>query len=123
MQKRAPGAASAIDDLLGQGLKVVAVVVVFLANDVDQPSPSTAQADDLAAFPDGSDGDRADCWIQSRNVAAPSQDSDHAFFLADIRHCVVLNVGRSCFVVQEPTILLYRRIASVTCDWNRRRAV
>ncbi len=60
VQEGAAGAAGTIDDLFGEGLKVVAIVVVLFADDVDQTCPSAPQADHLVTLAQRPDGDRAD---------------------------------------------------------------
>ena len=60
MQKRAAGACRTIDDLFRQDLKVLAVVGVFITQDADRAQPAMADANDLIAFAQGTNGDRAD---------------------------------------------------------------
>ena len=50
VQESATGAAGAIDQFLGEDLVVVAVVVLGVADRVDQARPSAAQSDDAVAL-------------------------------------------------------------------------
>jgi hypothetical protein len=82
MQKRAAGASRAIDDLLRQDLKVVTVVRLLIAQDADRAEPTTADSDNLIAFAQGTNSDRADRGIQPRHIPAAGENSDHALFSA-----------------------------------------
>src|SRR4029453_13792598 len=82
MQKRAPGASRAIDDLLRQNLKVVAVVRLFIAQDADRAEPATADSDHLIAFAQGANGAGADRGIQPGHIPAAGENTDHALFSA-----------------------------------------
>ena len=75
VEEGASGAAGAVDDVFGEELEVVCVVGIFVADDVDEPSPAAAQADDLVAFADGANGDGADCGVEAGDIAAAGQDS------------------------------------------------
>ena len=86
MQERAAGAAGAVDDFFGQDLKVVAVVVVLFADDVDQARPSAAQADHLIALAQRAEGDGADGGVQAGHVAASGEDSDDTLFRVYVCH-------------------------------------
>src|SRR5205809_6964705 len=79
MQKRAAGACCTIDDLFGQDLKVLAVVGVFITQDADRAQPAVADTNDLIAFAQGANGDRADRGIEPRHIPAPGENTDHAF--------------------------------------------
>ncbi len=79
VQERTAGAACAVDQIFRQRLKVLAVVVIFFANDVDQPGPPPANANHLAALAHCADGYGADSRVQARNVAAASENSDYTF--------------------------------------------
>ena len=86
VKKCAAGAAGAIDQFFREMLVVVAVVVVFVADHVDQACPSAPQPNDFVALAQRPDGDRADRRIQSRHVAASGQNSDDALFSVTACH-------------------------------------
>src|SRR5579872_2733630 len=95
VQEGSTSAAGAIDDFFGQGLKVIAVVVISFANDVDETSPSASQADDLAALAYGTESDGPDSRVQTGHIAASGEDSDDPFFCVHIRHfCAVLEIKK-----------------------------
>ena len=78
MQESAAGAAGAIDELFGEALIVVAVVVLRVADHVDEAGPSAAQADDFVAFAQCANGDGADGRIEAGNIAASGKNADYA---------------------------------------------
>src|SRR6266702_3711818 len=79
MQKRAAGACCTIDDLFRQDLKVLAVVGVLITQDADRPQPAMADTNDLIAFAQGANGDRADRGIEPRHIPAAGENTDQAF--------------------------------------------
>src|SRR5437763_14738370 len=79
MQKRTAGACCTIDDLFRQDLKVLAVVGVFITQDADRAQPAMADTDDLIAFAEGANGDRADRGLEPRHIPAAGENTDHAF--------------------------------------------
>src|SRR5205807_2922971 len=79
MQKRAAGACCTIDDLFRQDLKVLAVVGVFITHDAHRPQPAMADANDLIAFAQGANGDRANRGIEPRHIPAAGENTDQAF--------------------------------------------
>src|SRR5437762_3004892 len=79
MQKRAAGACCTIDDLFRQDLKVLAIVGVFITHNADRAQPAMANTNDLIAFAQGANGDRADRGIESRHIPAAGENTDHAF--------------------------------------------
>src|SRR5881398_4084847 len=79
MQKRTAGACCTIDDLFRQDLKVLAVVGVFITQDADRAQPAMADTDDLIAFAQGANCDRADRRIKPRHIPAAGEDTDHTF--------------------------------------------
>src|SRR5438067_12189924 len=79
MQKRAAGACCTIDDLLRQDLKVLAVVGVFITQDADRAQPAMADTNDLIAFAQGANGDRADRGIEPWHIPAAGENTDQAF--------------------------------------------
>src|SRR5437867_4177237 len=79
MQKRSAGACCTIDDLFRQDLKVLAVLGLFITQNANRSQPAMADTDDLIAFAQGANGDRADCRIEPRHVPTAGQNSDHAF--------------------------------------------
>src|SRR6266516_4708064 len=92
MQKRAAGACCTIDDLLRQDLTVLAVVGVFITHDADRAQPAMADTNDLIAFAQGANGDRADCGIEPRHIPAAGENTDHAFLGA---HATALSFSSS----------------------------
>src|SRR2546423_5419051 len=79
MQKRPAGPCCTIDDLFRQDLKVLAVVGVFITQDAHRAQPSMADTNDLIAFAQGANGDRADRGIEPRHIAAAGENTDQAF--------------------------------------------
>ena len=75
MQECATGSPGAIDDLLGQLLKVLAVVGRGVPDNVDQAAPSSTEADHPIALVQSPEGHRADCGIQSGNITAAGENS------------------------------------------------
>src|SRR5215208_6230081 len=78
MQKRAAGACCTIDDLFRQDLKVLAVVGVLVTQDADRTQPPMADTNDLIAFAQRANGDRANRRIEPRHIPAAGEDADHA---------------------------------------------
>src|SRR4029077_9689316 len=79
MQKRAAGACCTIDDLFCQDLKVLALSGVFIPQEADSPQPAMADTNDLIAFAQGANGDRADRRIEPRHIPAAGENTDQAF--------------------------------------------
>src|SRR5919106_3626483 len=96
MQKRTAGACCTIDDLFRQDLKVLAVVGVFIAQDADRAQPAMADTNDLIAFAQGANGDRADRGIEPRHIPAAGENTDHAFLCA---HATPLSFSISGMIV------------------------
>src|SRR4029077_11738747 len=67
-------------------LKIIGVVVLFVAHDIDETAPATPDADHFIAFPHRAESDRANCWVQPWDVAAAGEDSNDAFFDVDVSH-------------------------------------
>src|SRR5262249_34279323 len=86
MEERAAGAAGAVDDVFGEHLKIVGVVVIFVADDVDESAPSVAYADDLVALAKCAVGDAANGGIQPGHVAASGENPDDALLGANVSH-------------------------------------
>ena len=84
MEKSTAGAAGAVDHVFGEQLIVVRVVVIFVADNINQAAPAVADADDLIPFAQRAISDAANRGVQSGNVAASGQNSDDAFLRADI---------------------------------------
>jgi hypothetical protein len=78
VQKSSTGAASAIDDRLGEQLDVLAVVCLFVGYVVDQTAPTAANSDDSMSIAQRANGDRSYCGIQSGDIAAARQNSNRA---------------------------------------------
>src|SRR5436189_3259933 len=79
MQKCAARACCAIDDLFRQDLKVLAVVGLFITQDAHRAQPAMADTNDLIAFAQGANGDRADRRIEPRHIPAAGENTDQAF--------------------------------------------
>src|SRR6478736_2008004 len=79
MQKRAARACCTIDDLFRQDLKVLAIVGVFVTQDADRAQPAMADTNDLIAFAQGANGDRADRGVEPQDIPAAGENTDHAF--------------------------------------------
>ena len=86
MEKGSAGAAGAIDDVFGEELKIIGVVVIFVANDVDQAAPAMAEADDLVAFAKSTVSDAANCRIEAGDIAASGKNADDAFLGPAVSH-------------------------------------
>ena len=86
VEEGSAGAPGAIHQVFRQVLEVVAVVIVLVADHVDQARPSAAQADDLIVFADRPYGDRPDCRVQSRYIAAAGENANHASLTATACH-------------------------------------
>src|ERR1044072_1843021 len=59
---------------------------MLIARDVDRPKPAAAETDDLVAFAQGANGDRADRGIQPRHIPAAGQNTDYALLGGDVGH-------------------------------------
>src|SRR5438105_9865970 len=94
MQKRTAGACCTIDDLFRQDLKVLAVVGVFITQDADRAQPAMADTDDLIAFAQGANGDRADRGVEPRHIPAAGENTDHTFLRA---HATPFERQTQCF--------------------------
>src|SRR6266849_136406 len=86
MEKSAAGAAGAIDGLFVEKEEVVGVVVILLANHVDETSPAVPNANNLITFANGAKSDAANCGIQTGNVATSGEDADDASLRIDVSH-------------------------------------
>src|SRR5436190_12861559 len=106
MQKRAAGACCAIDDLLRQDLKVLAVVGVFIAQDADRAQPAMADTNDFIAFAQGANGDSADRGIEPRHIPAAGENTDHAFLGA---HATALPFSISAAYLPKRALLYQAR--------------
>src|SRR4029077_11411480 len=109
MQKRPAGACCTIDDLFRQDLKVLTVVGVFMTQEADRAQPAMADTNDLIAFAQGANGDRADRGIEPRHIPAAGENTDQAFLGA---HATALSFSssmqkknrRNRFDVQEASL-------------------
>src|SRR6266571_2490037 len=86
MEKSAASAAGAVDDLFGEELIVVGIVVILVANHVDEAGPAAANANDLVTFAKSAKGDGADGGIKAGNVAASGENADDPSFGPDVGH-------------------------------------
>src|ERR1041384_3211898 len=82
MQKCTAGACCTIDDLFRQDLKVLGVVGVFITQDADRSEPAMADTNDLIAFTQRANGDRADRWIEPGHIPAARENTDYALLRA-----------------------------------------
>src|SRR5579859_3111363 len=99
MKKSAAGAARAIYSFFVEKEEVVGVVVVLLADHIHQAGPAVANADDLIAFAQGAQRDRADCGIEAGNITASGQYADDPFPGLDVCHVSrseERRVGKEC---------------------------
>src|SRR5207247_6157595 len=92
MQERAAGACCTIDDLFRQDLKVLAFVGALITQDADRPQPAMTDTNDLIAFAQGANGDRADRGIEPRHIPAAGENTDQAFLGA---HATALSFSTS----------------------------
>src|SRR5438552_12328136 len=106
MWKRAAGASCTIDDLFRQDLKVLTVVGVLIAQDADRPKPATAETDDLIAFAQGANGDRADRGIEPRHIPAAGENTDYVFLGA---HATALSFSISAAYLPKRALLYQTR--------------
>jgi len=86
MEKSAAGASGAIDDILGEYLEILGVVVGLVAHHLDQAAPAMAKTDDLVAFAERAKGDAADGGIEAGDVAASGENADNALFAVQVSH-------------------------------------
>jgi hypothetical protein len=84
VQEGAAGAPGAVHHVLSQHLKILFVVVIFFAHDLDGALPAAADTDHLIALAQRADGDRANGGIQAGHVAASGQDADGAFVCVSV---------------------------------------
>src|SRR6266550_655392 len=92
MQKRSAGACCTIDDFFRQDLKVLAVLGLFITQNANRAQPAMADTDDLIAFAQGANGDRADRRIEPRHIPTAGENTDHAFLGA---HAIALSFSIS----------------------------
>src|SRR5207302_4192803 len=76
MKESAARAPHAIHSFFIEQAEVVGVVVILLADHIDQARTSVANANDLIAFAKRSESDGANGRIEAGNVAAPGEDAD-----------------------------------------------
>src|SRR5882724_722964 len=109
MQKRTAGACCTIDDLFRQDLKVLAVVGVFITQDADRAQPAMADTNDLIAFAQGANGDRADRGIEPRHIPAARENTDHAFLGA---HATAFSCSISGMIVWRNSLCTRQRAST-----------
>src|SRR5947209_10093141 len=95
MQKRAAGACCTIDDLFCQDLKVLAVVGVFITLDADRAQPAMADTNDLIAFAQGANGDRADAGLSPGTSPPPVRIPIRPFLVLMRPLCRFLRASKS----------------------------
>src|SRR5919197_3979102 len=86
MEKGATRTSGAIDNFFREELIVVAVVVILLANNVDQSCPATANPDYLITLANGTYGDGTYRRIEAWDVTSAGQNADHPFARVDTGH-------------------------------------
>src|SRR6267142_6372224 len=86
MEKRAARAAGAIDDFFVQQNKVVGIVVILFADQVHEPGPAVANADDLISLAQSAERDATNRGVQTRYVAATGEDANDTFSGVDVCH-------------------------------------
>src|SRR5690606_9459611 len=79
MQKGAARRASIVYYFAGQDLVIVAVVMLFIPDDIDHAAPSAADADYIVTLSQGPDRDGPDGRVQPGHIAAAGQDANDAF--------------------------------------------
>ena len=65
---------------------MLTVIGMLIAHDADRAKPATAETDDLVAFAQGANGNRADRGIQPRHIPAAGQNTDYALLGGDVGH-------------------------------------
>ena len=70
MEKRTAGAADLVDGFLAQLDDLLVGRLEFVTHQLHQPSPSSSDPQHAVAFPESSDGQRADGGIEARYVTA-----------------------------------------------------
>src|SRR5207253_4510718 len=105
MQKRAAGACCTIDDLFRQDLNVLAVVGVFITQDAYRAQPAMADTNDLIAFAQGANRDRADRGVEPRHIPAAGENTDHAFLGA---HATACRFNMSAVYLPKRALLLHQ---------------
>src|SRR5580700_627512 len=86
MEKSAAGACGALYDFLGENQKIVGIVVVLFPDHVDETGPTVAEANNLIAFMKRTNGNAANCGIQTGDVPAAGENANDAFFGVDVCH-------------------------------------
>src|SRR5262245_64263860 len=86
MEKSSPGAAGAVYHIFGQQLVVVRIVVIFVADDINQAAPAMPEADDLIALAESAVSDTANCGVEAGNVAAPGKNDDDELLRTEVSH-------------------------------------
>src|SRR5205823_8580968 len=72
---------------------MLTIVGMLVAQDTDRAKPATTETDDLVAFAQGANSDRADRGIQPRHVPAAGENTDHTLLGGDVHH-IGLNPAR-----------------------------
>src|SRR6267143_2157684 len=86
VQESTAGATGAIDDVFGEQLEILRVVVGFVAHHFNQTAPSVAEADDLIALAERAERDAANRGIEAGDVAASGENADDALLGVDVCH-------------------------------------
>jgi hypothetical protein len=78
VQEGAAGAPGAIHNVFGKALKVVGVVVLFVANEIDKSGPASADTNHLITLAERAKGHGTDRRVQAGNVSAAGEDTNNA---------------------------------------------
>ena len=92
MKEGAAGASGPIDDVFGEELEIVGVVVRLVADHLDQAAPTVTEADDLITFAQSAESYAANGRIEAGDIAASGEDTDDAFDFVDVCHGYALRV-------------------------------
>src|SRR6202050_959826 len=96
MQEASAGAPGAIDEFFVENHKIVGVVVVLLADHVNEAGPAVTDADDLIAFANGAKRDAADRGIEPGNVTTAGEYADDTFLRVYAYHEYVTRSFAEC---------------------------
>src|SRR5580692_2805595 len=102
MEKGAAGATRAVDNIFGEALEIVGVVILFVADDVDEAAPSAANANHFVAFAERAEGNGTNGRIQAGHVASACENADDTLLNVDISH-----VARVALVWSNEQMIIY----------------
>src|SRR5687767_2652644 len=91
MQKCPSRPTSLVDNFLGQYLEVIAVICLWITDNIDQSCPAAADADDFIAFPRSPNRNGADRRVKAWDIASRCENTnDPWFFCVHTRHQAAL---------------------------------